>query len=249
MMAIVLMAILAFPITANATIFWDDEMESGNTGYTLPGNGGMSYDTSVKFSGNGSTRYNYPTGVCYPDANAQVNCGGFMDRTFTSTATFYRRVYFMMSVGFTVSDIFTKMFRSDTENLSTGYTGWWTMGCCGDKLWNVGLQNVPSFGAATTVDSTFTFSDGQWYCLETREVLNTPGVSNGILQAWVDGVLVMDRSDILYRQSGDTSLFNNNRMYRQTGQGSLWFDRLAVGDTRIGCLGGGGSTAGGGLDF
>jgi hypothetical protein len=25
-------------------------------------------------------------------------------------------------------------------------------------------------------------------------------------------------------------------MYRQSGLGSIWFDRVAVGDTRIGCV-------------
>lgn len=220
-------------MASQATVFWDDEMESGNSGYGLPSNGAMSYDTSTKFSGNGSTRLNYPSS-CYPDANAQQNCGGFMDRTFPSTTNFYRRFYIRLSAGFQVSDVFTKIMRSDTTGPNSN---WWVMGCCGSRGFLVSDQNVPSIGSAVNYKTNFSFADSKWYCVETREQLNTPGVANGIAQAWVDGTQVMYVSNIMYRQAGDNSLFNNNRLYRQTGSGSIWYDRVAVGDTRIGCTG------------
>ncbi len=236
-------AFLVFTLTAalivfcqsvsQATIFWDDEMESGNSGYGLPSNGAMSYDTSIKFSGNGSTRLNYPSS-CYPDASAQQNCGGFMDRTFTSTANFYRRFYIRLSAGFRISDVFTKIMRSDTTGPNSN---WWVMGCCGSPEFLVSAQNVPSVGNAVNYKTNFDFTDSKWYCVETHEQLNTPGVANGIAQAWVDGALVMSVTNIIYRQAGDNSLFNNNRLYRQTGTGSIWYDRVAVGDQRIGCTG------------
>jgi hypothetical protein len=219
------------PVTSHATIFWDDEMEPGNSGYSLV-SGAMAYDTAVKFSGNGSTRLDY-TSLCYPDANAQANCGGFMDRTFTATGTFYRRFYIRLSQGFTVSDVFTKLMRSDTTGLTSN---WWTLGCCGSKQMEVHDQNVP-MGTTTVNFTNFTMQDATWYCVETYEQLNTPGVANGIQQAWVNGTQVLSQTNIMFRQSGDNSLYNNNRLYRQTGLGSIWFDRVAVGDTRIGCSG------------
>ena len=162
-----------------------------------------------------------------------------MDRTFPGTTTFYRRVYFRMSAGFQTSiDTFTKMFRSD----STGpNSNWWTMGqgdgIVGGKTFIVGTQNVPTIGSTVNQWTNFTFQDARWYCIETYEQMNTPGVANGISRAWIDGVQVMNVTDVLYRQAGDNSVFLNNRLYRQTGIGSIWYDRLAVGDTRIGCLG------------
>ena len=40
--------------------------------------------------------------------------------------------------------------------------------------------------------------DNRWYCIETHEQMNTPGVANGISEAWVDGVKVAheDRCDL-----------------------------------------------------
>lgn len=225
-----LLAIL--PTISHAAVFWDDEMEPGNTGYSLV-LGAMSYDTSVKFSGNGSVRFDYPS-ACYPDTSAQNNCGGFMDRTFPPTGTFYRRFYVRISPGFIVSDVFTKLMRSDTSGPNNN---WWALGCCGSRQLLVSDQNVPTMGSAANHSTNAFLQDGHWYCVETMEQLNTPGVANGIQQAWVDGTQVMNQTDIMFRQSGDNSLFYNNRLYRQTGNGSIWFDRVATGNTRIGCSG------------
>lgn len=228
---------MALALPTEAAVFWDDELETGNTGYGLPGGfspPAMVFDTSVKFSGNGSLRYDFNAN-CYPDSSAQSNCGGFTDRTFTPTANFYRRLYMRLSGGFTVSDVFTKLFRSDTTGPNSN---WWTLGCCGQLKLIVGNQNVPSIGATMNNYTNYTMPTNQWVCVETYEQLNTPGVANGVQRAWVDGVLVLDTSGIMFRQSGDNSLYNNNRLYRQTGLGSIWFDRMAAGDTRIGCVGG-----------
>ncbi len=231
LLVIVVTLLACFPFLSQAAVFWDDEMEAGNTGYGLVG-GAMSFDTAVKFSGNGSVRLDFPS-VCYPDASAQENCGGYMDRTFTPTSSFYRRFYMRLSPGFTISDVFTKVMRSDTTGLTSN---WWTLGCCGSTQLNVHDQNVP-VGNTSVYYANFNFNRGQWYCVETYEQLNTPGVANGVQQAWVDGVQVLSQSGIMYRAAGDNSLYNNNRLYRQTGTGSIWYDRVAVGDSRIGCAG------------
>ena len=220
---------------AHATIFWDDELESGNTGYSLPtgyASTPMTFDTSVKFSGSGSLRYNFDS-VCYPDSSAQTNCGGFMDRTFAPTATLWKRFYIRLSSGFTVSDVFTKLMRSDTNGLTSN---WWTLGCCGQFKLEVHDQNVP-VGNTSVYYTGYTMPTNQWVCIETYEKLNTPGVADGVQQAWVDGVQVLNQTGIPFRASGDNSLYVNNRLYRQTGLGSIWFDHIAVGDTRIGCVG------------
>ena len=211
-------------------------MEPSNTGQSLPtgyASTPMTFDTSVKFSGSGSLRYDFDA-VCYPDASAQTNCGGWSDRAFTATDTFYRRLYVRLSPGFTVSDVFTKMFRSNTNGI---VSNWWGMGCCGQFILGVGNQNVPTPGSTTNNPSTYSIPTNQWVCLETQEQMNTPGVANGISRAWADGVLILNKTDVKFRQTGDTFQFVSNRFYRQTGLGSMWFDRFAVGDTRIGCVG------------
>ena len=40
---------------------------------------------------------------------------------------------------------------------------------------------------------------GRWACLEMHVRLNTPGENDGVLRAWVDGVLSMERTDMRFR--------------------------------------------------
>jgi hypothetical protein len=39
----------------------------------------------------------------------------------------------------------------------------------------------------------------RWYCIEQYVKLNTPGAANGIMRAWVDGRIALDRSDVRFR--------------------------------------------------
>lgn len=43
------------------------------------------------------------------------------------------------------------------------------------------------------------FPTGQWITVETRVRMNAPGRHNGIVQTWMDGELVLDRTDIRFR--------------------------------------------------
>ncbi len=60
---IIMTALSLAPMLSHGAVFWDDEMEEGNTDSShaympstmIPGVN-MAYDTNVKFSGNGSIR-------------------------------------------------------------------------------------------------------------------------------------------------------------------------------------------------
>lgn len=39
----------------------------------------------------------------------------------------------------------------------------------------------------------------RWYCIEQQVKMNTPGLGNGVLRAWVDGRLVFERTDLRFR--------------------------------------------------
>jgi hypothetical protein len=43
---------------------------------------------------------------------------------------------------------------------------------------------------------------GRWYHVEHRVVMNTPGQRDGVVQAWLDGVLVLDRRGMRFRDVG-----------------------------------------------
>lgn len=48
------------------------------------------------------------------------------------------------------------------------------------------------------------FTPGQWHQVQHRIVMNTPGAQDGVLQAWLDGVLVLDLQDFEWRSAGKT---------------------------------------------
>lgn len=232
------------PMLSHAAIFWDDEMEAGRTGFLLSATA-MTYDTAVKLSGSGSTRLNYLP-ECEPATFGGPGCGGSASRTVPLTDTLYRRVYFRMSgQGPVVTptgqfqtsiNTFTKMLRTTTNGITRS---WWLMGCCSRKSFLLGLENVPP-GRTSNKYASASLADNRWYCIETYEKLNTPGVANGIAQAWIDGVHVMNVTNIMYRLAGNNNLWNGVAIFRQTGRGNIWWDRHATGNTRIGCGGSGG---------
>lgn len=223
-----------------ATTFWDDEMEASNTGHNIYADSGtMTYDTSVKFSGNGSLRLNYPS-QCYPDKILQgFQCGGSAERTFPETSNLYRRFYINMANNFTVGDTETKIMATYPGG-NTTFTTWWEFQF-GSHVFSAGVSRAAD-GVAVMYHQNGTIPFGQWVCIETHEQLNTPGQANGVYELWVNGAQVLSARNVMFLVSGDNNKMGINRLYRQVGLGSLWFDRIAVGDSRIGCIGSPGSS-------
>lgn len=96
-------------------------------------------------------------------------------------------------------------------------------------------------------------STTKWDQVEVEVQLNTPGAANGILRLWVDEVLYITRTNVEFRGPTPTSvcgLANNPpyscpstmqlgsfRIFIQGGSGVRYYDRVAVGNTRIGPVG------------
>ena len=231
LLSLVVTAVLSvLPISSHAAIFWDDEMELNNTGFGFPqgqscgGANSFNYDSTQKVSGNGSIRLDY---------SGANNCGGFADRSYPGTADLYTRFYIRLSPNWVTSPVVTKITRSDTSGPNSN---WWSM-LWGSTTLMVGAQNVPTIGSTVNLYTSFSFARGVWYCVETQEQLGTSGATNGVIRAWVNGTQVQNVTGVQFRQPGDNSLYVNKRMYRQEGTGSIWYDRMAVGNSRIGCLG------------
>ena len=254
LLSLVMMTALSLiPMLSHAALFWDDEMEQGNTDFsaaymlsTMIPQGVMAYDTTVKYSGTASVRMNYPVTCKAGPSGGQ--CGGSLTQAFPPTDEVWKRVYFRMSgtgpnpsasgLFETSVTAFTKMLKSQSAIVNGLYARyWWVMGCCGSKKFLVSMENVPSPGRARNVYSNFAFSDNRWYCIEAHEKMNTPGLPDGIAEAWVDGVYEAGAYDVIWRQAGSTLQWKEFSIIRQEGVGNLWFDRFAAGNTRIGCLG------------
>lgn len=250
---------------------WDDELESGNTDFsaaymvsTMIPQGTMAYDTATKFSGSGSLRVNFPLACDVTSLTGQ--CGGSITRTFLPRAEVYKRVHFMMSGSITpltapnancitANCLFktsglssTKMIQGASQDQGAftekNIRHWWQQGKNGGKTFILSAEHVPTYVSTTDVPfSSHNFVDNRWYCIETRERVNTPGVANGIGQAWIDGVQVLNRTDIMWQRAANGTVSPGNFLWsqfqfvRQNGAGYFWFDRIAVKSTRIGCVG------------
>ena len=249
---------------SHAAVFWDDEMESTSSPFFYEPhftNGVYAFDTAVKFSGTASIRVNFPSTCDITNSNLVGQCGGSVTRTFPPSTSVYKRVYFRMSGSGpdpTTSGFFhtaqlssTKMLKGETNIDDAGATEtagssrhWWQMGKVrnpatptGSRGFLVSMENVPVRFSTTDVFSSISLQDNRWYCIETHEQMNTPGVANGIAEAWVDGVQVLNRTNVIWQRAGSNRAWKEFSLMRQNGAGNFWWDRFAAGDTRIGCLG------------
>ena len=82
-----------------------------------------------------------------------------------------------------------------------------------DLFWNIGGQR--------------TFVPGQWVQVEHRFVMNTPTQHDGIVQAWWNGSLALERTDIRFR---DVSTFAIDVFYFSTFFGGSTSDWAALKD-------------------
>ena len=232
------------PISSRAAVFWDDELESGSTGWgatlesrmtdTCGGVNWGSFDTVNKVSGTASLKLNFP-GMAYHDA-----CGGFTDKYFPGTTDLWARWYMRLAPGFIIDSIGTKLMNQSTDGQQSN---WWGF-LWGTNEVTVQLQNYPTNGNTKNfnpnVGSGSVPIDGSWVCIETRTKLNTVGQADGLLEAYKNGTRFMNYTGLEFRkvsQGTQNNVFVFNRIFRQNGTGSLNYDRLAFGNTRIGCLG------------
>lgn len=86
---------------------------------------------------------------------------------------------------------------------------------------------------------------GDWYCIEGEIDLNTPGLADGALRAWVDGTPAFDAAGIQFRRPDEPQIriesfwFNvyyGGKPVAEKDMG-LTIDEVAVDTTRIGCGG------------
>jgi hypothetical protein len=67
------------------------------------------------------------------------------------------------------------------------------------------------------------FGSGQWHRVQHRIRMNTPGMHDGILQAWFDGALALDNQAFIYRI--ESASFGIDALYFSTffgGSDASW---------------------------
>ena len=82
----------------------------------------------------------------------------------------------------------------------------------------------------------------RWYCIEQHVRLNAPGASDGVLQAWIDGHIALDRRDVRFRESMDLhietvwfNVFHGGTSASPLDQ-HLYIDSIVIATRPIGCI-------------
>ena len=228
------------PISSHATVDWNDGFEYANDASfaavwetSCLGNPGIS--TSRDFTGAKSLRLVY-----HGTVGVDPGAGGcFVDRYLPALSdTVYIRTYVYLD-NFTVDSVGTKMIF---VGQSGSYPNFWWQMFGGISNFNLSISSL--------VPTSFNIGGGppipqnQWACLEGRITMNTPGVANGIIQSWVNGVQVTNRTNLLLRnatltqKNGPNSRLQFVQLYTQHGRGVIYYDDFTVSrGARIGCSG------------
>jgi hypothetical protein len=105
---------------------------------------------------------------------------------------------------------------------SDGYNGWSMRGGFAARPLGVksivGLTSMVSYAYHADIQDNsgdvWSWGEGpagllennRWYSVEQYVKLNTPGVSNGIIRAWIDGIQVKEKTDIRFRNISDLKI-------------------------------------------
>jgi hypothetical protein len=245
--------ILGVAVPSAAVTYYDDSFEApaNLSGWDVSSNpqGNPSISTTQAFEGAQSVRGHY-TGQ---------SSGGAITRLNPSTDDLWTRTYYR-TTAFTYDSIGTKHFNvGPGNNIRPDF---WLMHIGSDRKFLLQAQ-IPAEACPSGPSNphgndqpydfcmyfenvgSVTINDNQWYCIETHLKMNTPGVADGIVQLWVDGVQTINFTNRVLRGTAVSGPGGNSsqaqftllQLYVQHGIGDLFYDKFAVGNTRIGCTG------------
>lgn len=214
---------------------WDSSCELAPFGAGI-----MDVSSTRKHAGSKSLKLTFPP----PDSEG----GCFMNRYLSApTDHFYMRVWVFLDNFANDTGVPTKMWLAGKQST---YPNFWGVIPSGGRSWGVAVTNSldpPGF-VGTIAGGTVPL--GQWACLEYRVSMNTPGLPDGVITAWIDGAEVVSRSDLLLRGATDNGQYNTPtsniafvQTYRQHGHGIaggttgyIYYDDYAASrDEQIGC--------------
>lgn len=234
-----------------AAIFFDDSFEvtspeSSGWGYKASSCFGspcpyLDVSTDVAYAGSKSLKGTYsaawsPNG----DGNGAINTTG-ITRGFPATTDLYNRYYYRTS-GFTYNGVGTKhvYWKGDPGYPNFVSINWFSSRELGFAGQNPNFNFYPNMARKPLADNV-------WYCIEEHVKLNTPGSADGVLEVWVDGTQTLGYYNRTFRGTvpngggvdGNSSnmVFTYLEIYKQLGDGLMYYDQFAAGNTRIGCGG------------
>ena len=252
LMSLGVLSTLMIPSSSHAAIFFDDSFETCvvGGGASFPCEGWNDFDqehpdyvnivTSQAFSGSKSYEQtlNLATGI-------GTIFKPSIYKSFPATDHVFMRWAIKWSVPFQYCTIngYTKHIRIKVNN---GHPLTWIMNYNGTYAVVV---EAPYGGSTQLYQTGVSVTSGRWDQIEFEWKLNTPGRADGLLRFWIDGVLRIEALNKEWRgpfpdsfhpiygptyNTKSTATITNTQIYVQCGVGNVWYDRFAVGNTRIG---------------
>ena len=248
-----LMFTLTIPSPSHATVFFDTSFEACTvgTGNDFPCEGWDDFKqerigaeevvSGVGFSGSKFMRH-FSNGPSPTDQIAGNTFKPSIYHTLPDMDYLFMRVAMRFSNPFQFCDNgHTKLIRfraGATPNLWL-YNRWGSYAL---------VMEAPYDYAGTYVlQTSIVPTKGGWDQIEVEWKLNTPGQSNGHLRLWINGVLRAEQLNKAYRGPTPSSRCGNGsnicasdaviksmQIYNQCMSGTIDYDRIAIGDTRIG---------------
>jgi hypothetical protein len=250
MVLLFLMVTLTIPSPSHAAIFFDTSFETCpvGTGNDFPCEGWddwksesvghLEITSSLAFSGTKSIKGTWD-GLVNSTSQPSVS------RSWTRHPHIFARFATRASQGFQIAaNGTTKMVRFKDDK---GYPIVWIYNRYG--TYTIVMEGPYDYAGTYVLSSGIAPSQTSWDQVEFEWKLNTPGQSNGLMRLWVNGVLRAEQLNKAYIGPTSTSigasgqlnpstlLIRTAQIYIQAGLGQIYYDRFAVGDTRIGLAG------------
>lgn len=247
MTLLLLMFTLTIPAPSHATIFFDTSFEACAVGtgndfpcegwddWTREAVGHLQITNSLAFSGTKSVKGTFDN---VNGSSLQPS----ISRSWTRVPHIFARFAHRASPGFQLgSNGQTKLVRFKDD---VGYPLVWIYNRYG--TYSVIMEGPYDYAGTYVLSSGIAPSQTSWDQIEFEWKLNTPGQSNGLMRLWINGTLRAEQLNKAYIGPTSTSIgasglpnpsgyrIRTTQIYIQSGLGSLYYDRFAVGDTRIG---------------
>ena len=240
--ALMLTGLLATPV--HATIFWEEGFEYANLATMANAWDGISCatdtiiaPTTTKPRSGAKSLQEHFTGTP-PNYEGGGSCY-FGGRSFTRTQSMFTRFYMYLTDyagtgNFLVGSPATKMMLQ----FGNGHpiSAWLIM--FGNRTLSFAVQHRS--GQAENYVTNGSIPQQSWVCVESEMTMNSGyGVRDGILRAWINNAPVLNQTNIPLLESVDIERpgLSTIRMYTQNGLGRIYYDDMAVGNSRIGCSG------------
>jgi hypothetical protein len=260
---LLLLCVLLWTLPAQAAVFWEETFENHLTpNWDVGGCGSYPQDgcnpaisTDVAFAGTHSLKGTYYNS-CSQTTPGQYGCGAGYERPFPPTADVWFRFYYY-TIGFTYNPVVTKHFYIVASPDSNGQfqhpVG--TAHINGDRRFSMASQGegtTPMISPCDTAHpapqtcnylpnrTSVSLNDNQWYCIEVHTKMNSADrVADGVMEVWVNGVQTHSYTGHQWTGYPNpypyVSTFGSVNIYVQDGNGLMYYDNFAVGNTRIGC--------------